>query len=143
MDLSAIEDKDLRKSIEAHIAESDTKIADLETQVETLTPDDPEDLVKDAPEEVQALAVPELDPDPDRVEVLLALREQNPAPEQASTPEHPTRLASREDRDVRHQSIGPRVRIVSRSSARHRVFSRMVSFVSDAMYDCALSRPFT
>ena len=55
MDLSAIEDKDLRKSIEAHIAESDTKISDLETQVETLTPDDPETMVKGASEEIQAL----------------------------------------------------------------------------------------
>lgn len=55
VDLSAIEDQELRKSIEDVIAESEMKITDLTKQVEELTPEDPEKAVKDAPEEVQAI----------------------------------------------------------------------------------------
>jgi len=51
MDLSAIEDKDLRKSVEDHIAASDQKISDLESQVEKTEPDP----VDDASDEVKAV----------------------------------------------------------------------------------------
>jgi hypothetical protein len=51
MDLSAIEDQDLRKSIEDAFAESEQKISDLEAQVEKTEPDP----VDEASDEVKAV----------------------------------------------------------------------------------------
>ncbi len=53
MDLSAIEDQDLRKQVEDAFAESDTKISELEGEVEKLTP--PPDPVVEASDEIKAL----------------------------------------------------------------------------------------
>jgi len=54
VDLSAIEDQDLRKSVQDVFDESETKISDLTKQVADLTPEEV-DVVKDASDEVQAL----------------------------------------------------------------------------------------